>query len=83
MAGEMDTVIVVDAAREARLDRLITKRGFTREVAEAIMATQLSSELKRELANHVIDNNGTIEALGRRVDDVWRLVEVQGTQGSS
>lgn len=83
MAGEMDTVIVVDAARETRLDRLITKRGFTRDVAEAIMATQLSSELKRELANHVIDNNGTIDALTKRVDDVWRLVETQGAHGSS
>jgi dephospho-CoA kinase len=79
----VDTVILVDAPRETRLERLITKRGLARSVAEAIMATQLSSEHRRELADFVIDNDGTLDDLEARVAEVWRSVEKRVADASS
>jgi dephospho-CoA kinase len=79
----VDTVILVDAPRETRLERLITKRGLARSVAEAIMATQLSSEHRRELADFVIDNDATLDDLEARVAEVWRSVEKRVADASS
>jgi dephospho-CoA kinase len=63
-------VIVVEAPREVRLDRLVM-RGLTRDDAEARMAAQATDEQRREVATHLVDNAGDLEELTRRVDDVW------------
>jgi dephospho-CoA kinase len=63
-------VIVVEAPREVRLDRLVM-RGLTREDAEARMAAQATDEQRREASTHLVDNAGDLAALTRRVDDVW------------
>jgi dephospho-CoA kinase len=76
---KVDVVVLVDAPPEVRLERLVTKRGLSRAVAEAIMRTQLSSEQKREAADYVIENDGTIEALEARVSDVWRQIEASSS----
>jgi dephospho-CoA kinase len=68
-------VIVVEAPREVRLERL-EKRGVPRDDAERRMAAQASDEERRAIATYVIDNSGTPEALERQVDEVWaKLVE--------
>jgi dephospho-CoA kinase len=67
-------VIVVEAPRELRLERL-EERGVPRADAEARMAAQATDEQRREIATHVIENSGDLEQLERQVDDVW--VELQ------
>jgi dephospho-CoA kinase len=79
----VDMVILVDAPRETRLERLVIRRGLVRSVAEAIMSTQLSSEHKRELADFVIDNDGTLDDLDARVSEVWRAVEQRAAGASA
>lgn len=63
-------VIVVEAPREVRLDRLV-KRGLTREDAEARMAAQATDEERRAVATHLLDNGGTREELEAQVEVVW------------
>jgi dephospho-CoA kinase len=63
-------VIVVEAPRELRLDRLET-RGLDRADAEARMAAQATDEERRAVATHLLDNGGTREELAAQVDDVW------------
>ena len=79
----MDLVILVDAPRAIRLERLITTRGISRSVAEAIMTTQLSAEHKRELADFVVDNSGTLQELERRVTDLWKSIETRIPEAST
>ena len=71
---DYDGVIVVEAPREVRLERL-ERRGVPRVDAEARMAAQASDEERRAVATWVVDNSGDLEALRRQVDDVWQEIE--------
>lgn len=67
-------VIVVEAPREVRLDRLVL-RGLTRDDAEARMAAQATDEQRREVATHLVDNGGDLVALRKQVEEVWADLE--------
>ena len=69
-----EIVIVVEAPRDVRLERL-ERRGVPRVDAERRMAAQASDEERRALATYVIDNGGDRAALEAQVDDVWRDLE--------
>lgn len=71
MADDFDAIILVDAPREMRLERLVRDRGLRESDAAAMIAAQMPAELKRARADFVIDNTGTRDALAHRVDEVW------------
>jgi dephospho-CoA kinase len=70
-------VIVVEAPRALRLDRL-EGRGVPRADAEARMANQATDEERRALATWVIDNSGDLEHLERQVDGIWAALQTAG-----
>ncbi|MEW1685550.1 dephospho-CoA kinase [Streptomyces sp. T12] len=71
LAPLYDLVIVVDASPETQLDRLVRLRGMTEEDARARMAAQAGREQRREIADIVVDNDVPLDALRRRVEEVW------------
>ncbi|MFI1764923.1 dephospho-CoA kinase [Streptomyces sp. NPDC020800] len=71
LAPLYDLVIVVDASPENQLDRLVRLRGMTEEDARARMVAQASREQRREIADIVIDNDVPLDALRKRVAEVW------------
>ncbi|OPG01623.1 dephospho-CoA kinase [Streptomyces sp. GKU 895] len=71
LAPLYDVVVVVDAAPETQLDRLVRLRGMTEDDARARMAAQATREKRREIADIVIDNDVPLDDLRRRVADVW------------
>ena len=64
------TVIVVEAPRDIRLERL-EARGVNRTDAEARMAAQAGDEERRKIATHVVDNASDRADLERQIDEVW------------
>jgi dephospho-CoA kinase len=64
------TVIVVEAPRDIRLDRL-EARGVARADAEARMAAQADDAERRKLATYVVDNSGDRAQLERQIDEIW------------
>ncbi|MBO8194613.1 dephospho-CoA kinase [Streptomyces oryzae] len=72
LAPLYDKVVVVDAAPETRLDRLVRLRGMAEEEARARMAAQASREERLAVADIVIDNDGPLEKLAPRVREVWQ-----------
>lgn len=71
LANEFDQIILVDAPRELRLERLVELRGVSEEDASNMVAAQMLAELKRARADFVIENDGTREQLHAQVDAVW------------
>ncbi|WP_344392163.1 dephospho-CoA kinase [Streptomyces vastus] len=71
LAPLYDVVVVVDAAPETQLDRLIRLRGMTEEDARARMAAQATRDKRLQTADIVIDNDVPLEQLERRVREVW------------
>jgi dephospho-CoA kinase len=72
LVDEVDVVLLVDAPREVRLERLVRDRGLSAADALAMMDAQLPSEGKRARADYVIDNDGPLQTLRERVDQAWR-----------
>ena len=70
-ADTFDAVIVVDAEPGRQVERMIAERGWTREDAEARMLAQASREERLAVATHVIENNGTLDELRARVEEVF------------
>ena len=75
LAADYDVVILVDAPKAVRLERLTTHRGVPHDDAVQMIAAQMPAELKRAHADYVIDNDSDQRALSRRVDEVWAALE--------
>ncbi|MDX2850353.1 dephospho-CoA kinase [Actinacidiphila glaucinigra] len=71
LAPLYDVVVVVDAAPQTQLDRLVRLRGMAEEDARARMAVQATREQRLAVADVVIDNDGPLEALEPQVRQVW------------
>ncbi len=81
MTDRYASVIVVEAPREVRLERL-DARGVGRDDAAARMSAQATDAERREVATWVIDNGDGLEALERQVDEVWAaLLALAATEG--
>ena len=75
MAEQFDCILLVDAPRPTRLDRLVRTRGLSETEAMDMIVAQMPAELKRARADHIIDNTGTLALLDRRVEEVWAALD--------
>jgi dephospho-CoA kinase len=75
LTGEVDRIVLVDAPRPLRLERLVRERGLSEADAAAMIAAQMPAELKRARADIVIDNAGTLAELASRIGEVWTELE--------
>jgi dephospho-CoA kinase len=77
-ASTFDAVVVVDVPVETQVERMVTRRGMSREEAEARIAAQASREERLAIATHVIENTGTLEDLRERVTEVFESLVAKG-----
>jgi len=75
LVEEFDVIIVVDAPRPLRLERLVATRGLEETDAMNMIAAQMPAELKRARADFVIENTGSIDDLERDVDALWSSLQ--------
>ena len=81
LAEDFDTIILVDAPRSIRLERIVRDRGLDEAEAMKMIASQMPADLKRARADFVIENAGSREELEGEVDRVWQ--EIAGDSVSS
>ncbi len=79
-SGEFDTVVVVDAPTEVRLDRLTRLRGMPADEARSRIEAQASREARLAVADHVIVNEGSPDQLRTAVRRLWSEL-VRGETG--
>ena len=75
MTDQFDRIVLIDAPRPVRLERLVRERGLRETEAMDMIVAQMPAELKRARADFVIDNIGTLTQLDARVAEVWGALE--------
>lgn len=71
-----DKMIYVDAPRSLRLQRVQSSRGWTEEDLTNREAVQMPPEKKRERADAIVDNSGSVDQVRLQIDDLvlrWKL----------
>ncbi len=71
----VDEVWVVVVEPEVAVERLAARNGLEPEAARARIASQLSNAERIGRANVVIENNGTLEALGAAIEGAWKQLQ--------
>jgi dephospho-CoA kinase len=66
-----DEVWLVVTTPDTAIARMIARNGLSREAAESRLAAQLSNDDRRAHADVVIENDGSLEELMRRVEEEW------------
>lgn len=72
-----DRIVLVDADRARRLERLVHDRELPETEAMSMIAAQMPAELKRARADFIIENDGTLAQLERRVDEIWAALSAE------
>lgn len=80
LVDDFDRIVVVDAPRPTRLERLVRDRGLKETEGMDMIAAQIPAELKRARADFVIDNDSTFAAMERRVAEVWAALEAEAME---
>lgn len=69
-----NSIWVTNAPQEVQIERLVRKRGFTRERALERIRMQSSQSAKVAIANIVITNTGSYDDLWRQVNAAWKEI---------
>jgi dephospho-CoA kinase len=83
IVDEFDAIVLVDAPRPVRLDRMVASRGMEATDAMNMIASQMPAELKRARADYVIENNGSLQELERDVDALWSSLQRNAVETES
>ncbi|MEU7377237.1 dephospho-CoA kinase [Streptomyces albidoflavus] len=81
LAELYDLVIVVDVEPGTQVERLVRSRGMSEEEARARMAAQAGREERLAVADIVIDNEVSLDALRGRVAEVWAELDARAKAG--
>ena len=69
-----DSIWVTNAPEVIQVERLMRKRGFTREQAQERIHAQSPQSQKVNMANMVITNTGSYDDLWKQVNEAWKQV---------
>lgn len=79
--GDFDVTVLVDAPARIRLTRLVELRGLSGDEAGRVMAAQMDPDEKRRLADHVIENEGSLQELEAAADDLLTVLRAEAGRG--
>ncbi|MEO8193908.1 MAG: dephospho-CoA kinase [Gemmatimonadales bacterium] len=74
LADDFDAIVLVDAPRSLRLERMVRDRGIDEAEAMKMIAAQMPADLKRARADYAIENTGSMEELDAEVERVWKAL---------
>jgi dephospho-CoA kinase len=71
LAPAFDVVVVVTASPQLRISRVASERGLDPDDVRRRMATQATDERRVEVADVLLDNDGSLGELEAQVDRLW------------
>jgi dephospho-CoA kinase len=69
-SGLVKRILLVDCDESLQISRTMNRNGMTEHTVRAIIAAQASRSYRRALANDIIENNGSIDALAEKVKEL-------------
>jgi len=72
---DVDKVILVVADKELVIKRVIKRDGLSREEALGRIASQMPEDEKRNYADYIIENNGSLEELRKKVTRLFKTLQ--------
>ena len=76
-----DSVWVTDAPPEVQIERLVRKRGLSREDAVQRVHAQPAQKDKLAAASVIVTNNGSYDDLWKQVNDGWKRISPKPETG--
>jgi len=70
----VQSLIVVSANEESRIERLMERNGYTRDEALSRISSQMPSAEKEKHGDFIIDNSGSPEATKSQVLNIWKEI---------
>ncbi|HYD33580.1 MAG TPA: dephospho-CoA kinase [Methylophilaceae bacterium] len=64
--------LVMDCSEQLQVERTMRRSGLTEQIVRGIMAAQVSRAIRLKMADDVIVNEGTLEELAQKVEDVHK-----------
>ena len=71
LAPAFDVVVVVTASPHLRVSRVASDRGLSPDEVRGRLAVQATDEQRAEVADVLIDNDGSLADLEPQVDRLW------------
>ncbi len=75
-----DATVLVWVPRETQIERMVARDDCTAEEAQRRIAAQMPIDEKRELADHIVDNSGSVEETEAAVRELY--VELSGSEAA-
>lgn len=81
---KLDGLVVVSVPEKIQLGRLMRRDGLSRQDATSRIRSQLPLSRRLEVADHVIDNSGTLDRTRTQVKSLWQqLSKPAGHRGTA
>jgi len=64
--------LVMDCSEELQVERTMKRSGLSEEIVRGIMAAQVSRAIRLKMADDVIENEGTLEELHQKVEEMHK-----------
>ena len=74
---EFDYILLVSAEKETQIKRILTRDKRSKEEALSIINSQMSLDEKKKRSDYVIENDGNIQDLEKKVDDFLKKIEFE------
>jgi dephospho-CoA kinase len=82
MHSAFDLLVVVSASTATQIDRLMRDRGMSEDTVRSRVAAQASPEARAEVADVLIDNEGSLEELEQQVERLWSELSERAAAGA-
>ena len=74
---EFDYILLVSAEKETQIKRILSRDNRSKEEALSIINSQMSLDEKKKRSDYVIENDGNIKDLEKKVDDFLKKIEFE------
>jgi len=74
---EFDYILLVSAEKETQIKRILARDNRSKEEALNIINSQMSLDEKKKRSDYVIENDGNIQDLEKKVDDFLKKIEFE------